>query len=961
MNFFSNLKIRSKIILTFSIAVIIMGIIGLIGILNLQKMQKLDMDLYEFNTRPIGMLNTIQVDLQKNRVLGRDVIIENDINKNRDTKNSILQNDKEIDKTMNEFKATIQDQDMMNEYNALQVNIEKYRPIRDKVVDLGSQNKNDEAISVMNGEASVLAKNLDESISKLVSLKEAHGKDKADINLKTASSATTYMLLAILVGIIISLALALSISALISKPINKALNMIKEMSKGHLRDRLNINTNDEVGQMSKAMDFFADNLQTNVIDVMNKIAKGDMSAKVTMQDEKDEITPALIKVIENINELLLDANMLSQSAIDGNFEVRADATKHDGDFRKVVEGVNGTLDTVVDKVVWYEAIIDAIPNPIHVTDNDMNWTFMNRAFEKLMIEQGVIRDRKSGCGLACSHAGANICNTEKCGIKQLHKGKSESFFDWCGMNNKQDTSYLKNKKGENVGYVEVVSDLTSIIRVSNYTKTEVKRLEGNLKLLAGGNTNFDLKLEEADNFTKEVSEQFEGIYNSLRDVKNAVDSLVTDANMLSKAATEGKLNTRADAEKHNGDFAKIVEGVNELIEAMVKPIQEVTNVMSQISKGNLEVSVSEGYKGEFGALATAVNITDERLKAVVGEISDILGQISEGNLDLDNIQEFDGNFRSISISLNTIVESLNSVLSEINIASEQVFTGSSQVSNGSQALSQGATEQASAIEQLTSSITEVASQTKENAVNANQAKDLALKVKENAEQGNRHMSEMLKSMSEINESSANISKIIKVIDEIAFQTNILALNAAVEAARAGQHGKGFAVVAEEVRNLAARSANAAKETTDLIEGSIKKSEKGTEIANNTAKALYEIVDGVSKAATLVAEIAAASNEQATGISQINLGIEQVSQVVQTNSATAEESAAASEELSSQSELLKEMVSNFKLKGSNKLTNEAKNYKNKQYHTKESNMAFKEAAVTSSKPKIALSDKEFGKY
>ena len=172
------------------------------------------------------------------------------------------------------------------------------------------------------------------------------------------------------------------------------------------------------------------------------------------------------------------------------------------------------------------------------------------------------------------------------------------------------------------------------------------------------------------------------------------------------------------------------------------------------------------------------------------------------------------------------------------------------------------------------------------------------------------------------------------------------------------------MVAEEVRNLAARSANAAKETTDLIEGSIKKSEKGTEIANNTAKALYEIVEGVSKAATLVSEIAASSEEQATGISQINVGIDQVSRVVQTNSATAEESAAASEELSSQSELLKDMVSSFKLKNSNKglgLRNETRKYKNKQTHSLENNIQYKEVAATTNRNQIFLSDNEFGKY
>lgn len=727
-------------------------------------------------------------------------------------------------------------------------------------------------------------------------------------NLKNVILITSLLIL--LIGGVATYLLARKIT----KPIISLNHMIKEMTQGHLSARLEVESKDEVGEMTASMNQLADDLQNVVIATMNQISNGDVSTNIDLRDSQDEIAPALKRTIETIRALISEATMLSQAAINGQWETRGDAEAFSGGFKEIVEGVNATLDTVVDKMVWYEAIIDAVPFPIHVTDNDMKWTFMNKPFEDFMITNGVIKDRDSACGMDCYNANADICRTENCGIRRLvDQGLSDSYFEWVGRSNKQDTAYLKNKKGENIGFVEVVTDLTPIIRVSDYTKNEVTRLGHNLTRLSQGDLAFDLNISEADEYTNEVSIQFNEIRNSLEMVQTSIDSLISDGNMLAQAGIDGKLDSRADTSKHQGDFAKIINGINATLDAVVEPVQEASATLNELAKGNLNTGMVGNYNGDYTLIKDSMNQTVAFLKQYVSEITNTLEEMGNGNLDLEITGEYLGDFQAIKTALNGIAATLSETMSEINEAAGQVEAGARQISDGGQALSQGTTEQASAIEQLNASIEEVAGETKKNATNANEANLRALEVRNNAEVGNNQMNKMVSAMDEINESSHNISKIIKVIDDIAFQTNILALNAAVEAARAGQHGKGFAVVAEEVRSLAARSAEAAKETTGLIEGSIESVDVGTKIADETSDSLKEILREIEKVTDLVGNIARASNDQATEIAQITQGIEQVSTVVQTNSATAEESAAASEELSGQAEMLKQMVGAFKIK------------------------------------------------
>ncbi|MCL2873708.1 MAG: methyl-accepting chemotaxis protein [Defluviitaleaceae bacterium] len=403
------------------------------------------------------------------------------------------------------------------------------------------------------------------------------------------------------------------------------------------------------------------------------------------------------------------------------------------------------------------------------------------------------------------------------------------------------------------------------------------------------------------------------INDSFAILKRDVLEIKSDINNLLESVSSGKLGVRIDTSKYQGSWADLASSVNLLVEEFMLPIQDVTDLFEKMSEGNMHSSLARNYKGDFGNLKKSIESHMGQNNAYLKEITRVLGELSNKNFTAEITDNFAGDYEVIKTSINSFANIVNELLAEISSSADSMYGNAHDIASSSRALEEGSSQQGTEVDALIQNLADIGAHAHENSKTAATANNLTQKTQEKAALGEVELKEMQKAIEDINVAASSISKVIKVIDDIAFQTNLLALNAAVEAARAGQHGKGFAVVAEEVRNLANRSQNAAKETGNLIAGSIEKAAEGTKIANQTASTLSEIIEQVIEISTLINGVAASSEGQESAVKQISVGVEKISEIAKNNSTVSERTAIAAESLNSQTEIFKRMMSSVKIR------------------------------------------------
>ena len=858
---FNQMKIGTKLLVGFFILTIITGTVGTYGILKLKQLDNADTKLYEKVAVPLGSLISIAEHFQ---ILRSEIIYASITETPEDLakyKIKIEESKKEIQGYCNQYEATLEDDVDRKNYKELSDAINVYTgyiPQFFQLMDAGDKLGAKALMADGFTKARIKVQNITDTV---VKQEEENGKKISEDNTVLANMAT--MIMIILIGIAIALAIfiglyiAANIRSILKQLIDETNSLVNATLAGELNVRADLNkTNFEFREIPEGINKCLDaviiplNVAANYVD---RISKGDIPNKITdtYNGDFNEVVNNINKCIDAQHNMSADVRAICIASFEGKFNERVDPTKHDGIYSKIIHGVNDMIENITKPLIVAADYVDKISKgniPPKITEN------YNGDFNIIKNNLNICIDSLNG-----------LTNEMSNNTQLQIAGDIEAYAN----ENKFDGSYKTIIKGYNDGmkiHIDTILELLNLLNeyANGDLSKEMRRLPGK-QIIATERVNL---------------------------LRQNVLNLIQDAGMLEKAAVDGKLETRADITKHQGDFRKIIQGVNNTLDSVIQPLSIAANYIDNISRGDMPPIITDNFKGDFNAIKNNLNL----MIVSLNDITEKAKMIANGDLTVEMKLRSEND--ELIRSLKDMVKSVSDVVVQVQQATDNIAAASIEMSSNAQQVSQGASEQASSAEEVSSSMEQMSSNIQQNTDNAQQTEKISLNASQGIEKVANAAQQSLKSIKEI-------AGKIGIIGDIAFQTNILALNAAVEAARAGEHGKGFAVVAAEVRKLAERSKLAADEINVLSKTSV-------EVTEGAGKLMQFIIPDIEKTSRLVQEITSASVEQNSGANQINSAIVQLNQVTQQNAAAAEEMATSTEELASQAEHLREMISFFKV-------------------------------------------------
>ena len=1048
MRFLDNTKIGPKLIGAFLVVAALLVGMGFLASNKIHALDEADTKLYEKMTVPLGEIGESMQLFQRLRVNARDAIMTGDADKFGARIADINAKQAKIEESFQKTILTDTGKEAFKKYKDATL---RYDHVTGRILELVGAGRTKEAETLLRGEGFKIGEEVTAELEALQSQKITLAKKTSDDNTVMADGASRLIYIFMGIAVLFSIVVGWVLTQSITKPLTQGVDMMKEMAKGHLSTRLKMERTDEIGDLARAMDGFTDNLQT-IVGGLQEIAKGDLSREWVAADAQDEINPALKQVRTNLQALVADAAMLNQAAVEGKLATRADAAKHQGDYRKIVQGVNDCLDAVIGPLNVAAGYVDRISKgdiPPKITDkyngdfneikNNLNQCvdavnglvadanllsvaavegkLATRAdatkhqgdFRKIVqgvddcldavigplnvtadyvdkISKGVIppiiTDNYNGDFNIIKN---NLNNMVKMmsdllaqtdiiikgaadgeldkranadmfvgGWNQLVKGVNEAITNIVNPMNVTADYVDKVAKGiipptittEYKGQYNVIKvNLNNMVKMMSdlLAQTDIiingaadgeldKRANADLfvggwnQLVKGVNqaiTNIvdpmNVTADYVDKVAKgiippTITTEYKGQYNvikgNLNNMVAMMTELLSETDALVKAAIGGQLSTRAEATKFVGGWFQLVDGVNKTLDSVIGPLNVAADYVARIGKGEVPPKITDKYNGDFNTLKDNINSCIDGLQGLV-EANNVIQLMAQNDFTSAVKGNYQGIFAELGKAINESITQMRDALLQVQEGALAIATASGEIAMGNQDLSSRTEEQAANLEETASGLEQITSNVNQTADNAQSANQEAVKARQVAQDGGTAVTQVIAAMESINESSAKINEIIGVVDEIAFQTNLLALNAAVEAARAGEQGRGFAVVAAEVRNLAKRSADAAKEIKVLIRESVAKSMDGSKVAAHAGETIQEVVVNVQRVTALVGEIANATQEQSTGLIELNKAVVQMDEVTQQNAALVEEAAAAAETLDGQAHTLAEVVSRFK--------------------------------------------------